>query len=291
MKHLLVRAGAVVAVVAAVTTGCSRPDTAAAPERELTQAEQLRISDADEVLIEQCMNRAGFSYWTSPRSSLEESREPGYVNDDVEWARKHGYGSRIAAAADRYRRTNPNGAYRTGLSTERRRAYDEALDGGRRARILTAKLPGGKATVRKRLGGCSEEAERKLYGDPDAWFRADKAVTNLQPLYVPEILRDERFTTALAGWKACMRRAGFAYPDPTAARDAAARARDFASETRTAVSEARCARETSLATVARERQTHYLNALRDTYGEELDTHRRLQRGAYERAAGITGARV
>ncbi|WP_369146046.1 hypothetical protein [Streptomyces sp. R44] len=291
MKHLLVRAGAVVAVVAAVTAGCSRPEPAAPPERELTQAEQLRISDADEVLIKRCMNRAGFSYWTSPRLSLEESREPGYVSDDVEWARKHGYGSRIAAAADRYRRTNPNGAYRQGLSAERRTAYDEALDGGRRARILSTKLPGGTATVRKRLGGCSEEAERKLYGDPDAWFRADKAVTNLQPLYVPRVLRDERFTTALAGWAACMRRAGLAYPDPTAARDAAARTRDFASETRTAVAEARCARETSLAAVARERQTHYLNALREQYGEELDAHRRLQRGAYERAAGITGARV
>ncbi|MER5207118.1 hypothetical protein [Streptomyces sp. NPDC002825] len=291
MKHLLVRAGAVVAVVAALTTGCSRPDPAAPPERELTQAEQLRISDADEVLVERCMNRAGFSYWTSPRLSLEESREPGYVSDDVEWARKHGYGSRIADAAARYRRTNPNGAYRAGLSAERRKAYDEALDGGHRARILTAKLPGGNATIRKRLGGCSEEAERTLYGDPDAWFQAEKAVTNLQPLYVPEILRDERFTTALAGWAACMKRAGFAYPDPAAARDATARAGDFASETRTAVAEARCARETSLAAVARERQTHYLNALRDQYGEELDAHRRMQRGAYERAAGITGARV
>lgn len=297
MRHLPVRVRAAVAVTAvaavavAVAAGCSTPAAAPRPERELTPAEQLRISDANEVLVKQCMNRAGFSYWTGPRPGLEESRTSGYVSDDVEWARKHGYGSRIAAAADRYRRTNPNGAYREGLSAERRKAYDETLDGGGRARILTAKVPGGSASVRKRLGGCSEEAERQLYGDPGTWFRADKAVTNLQPLYVPEILRDERFTTALAGWAACMKRSGFAHPDPAAARDAAARSGDFTSETRTAVAEARCARETSLATVARERQTHYLNALRDEYGEELDAHRRLRHRAYERAAGITGARV
>ncbi|MGA5062989.1 hypothetical protein ACPB9E_04275 [Streptomyces exfoliatus] len=291
MKHVPVRFRAVVAMaaVAAVAAGCSTP-AAPRPERELTQAEQLRISDANEVLIKQCMNRAGFSYWTSPRLSLEKSRASDYVNDDVEWARKHGYGSRIEAAADRYRRTNPNGAYREGLSAERREAYDEALDGGRRARVLTAKLPGGTTTIRKRLGGCSEEAERKLYGDPDAWFRADKAASNLQPLYVPDILRDERFTTALAGWAACMKRSGFPHPDPTAARDAVARSEDFGTETRTAVAEARCARETSLAAVARERQTHYLNALRAEYGDELDAHRRLRYRAYERAAGITGGR-
>ncbi|KKZ69061.1 hypothetical protein VO63_36230 [Streptomyces showdoensis] len=279
------------------TGACTAPAPAppaappAAPARELTQAERLRVSDATEVLLQRCMRRAGFSYWTSPRLSLEESRPSDYVNDDVEWARKHGYGSRIQAAADRYRRTNPNGAYREGLSPERRRSYDEVLDGGRRARLLTARIPGGTASVHKRLGGCSESAERELYGDPDAWFRADKTVTNLQPLYVSRILRDERFTTALAAWARCMERAGFGYADPSAAREATARTADFAAETRTAVAEARCARETSLAAVARERQSHYLDSLRGTYGGELDAHRRMERRASERAAGITGPRT
>ncbi|MER5894476.1 hypothetical protein [Streptomyces sp. NPDC001876] len=43
------------------------------------------------------MNRAGFSYWTGVRLSLEESRSPGYVNDDVGWASEHGYGSHVQA--------------------------------------------------------------------------------------------------------------------------------------------------------------------------------------------------
>ncbi|MER7519979.1 hypothetical protein [Streptomyces sp. NPDC126499] len=305
MKRVFVRLCAVVAVVAAVTTGCaeetSRPGPgsgsgsgarpAAGPGPELTEAEKLRISDAHEVLIKRCMNRAGFSYWTGPRLSLAESRTPGYVSDDLAWARTHGYGSRIQGKVDRARQANPNGTYRARLSAERRRAYDQALDGGSEATVLTARLPDGRGSIRKRLGGCSLEAEKTLYGAPEAWFRADKAAGNLQPLYVPRILRDERFTAALASWAACMKRSGFPYPDPTAAREAAGRAGDFATEVRTAVAEAECARTTGLASVARERQTHYLNALRPEYGETLDTHRRLQRQALERAARITGPRV
>ncbi|KQX59075.1 MULTISPECIES: hypothetical protein [unclassified Streptomyces] len=295
MRYLLVRASVVAAVVAAVTTGCSNPPTP--PERAPTQAEQLRISDATEILIQQCMNRAGFSYWTSPRLGLEESRSTGFVNDDVEWAQKHGYGSRIRDKEDRARRANPNGTYRAGLSPQRRTAYDKALDGGRSARILTTEIPGG-GSIRKRLGGCVEVVEKELYGDPARWFRAEKLAANLRPLYVPALMRDGEFGRALAAWAACMRRSGHAYPDPPAARDAVPRLstgvspdRAFAFEVSIAVAEARCARETSLKDIGRKRESHYAGALRDRYGDAVDTYRRLQHDAYNRATRITGPRV
>ncbi|MFE7411754.1 hypothetical protein [Streptomyces laurentii] len=300
MKRSLATSCAAAAVLVAAA-GCANPPTApaaatapaASPARELSATERLRVSDAEQVLIERCMKRAGFSYWTEPRLSLEKSQPLGYVNDDVEWAGEHGYGSRIAAEIDRFRQANPNGTYRASLSAERRRAFDTALDGGSQARTLSAEIPTsvGGGTIRKRLGGCSEEAEKRLYGDPEAWFQADKVVSNLEPLYVPRVTRDKRFKTALTSWARCMRQAGFAYPDPTAAREAAARAASFATETRTAVAEARCARTTSLATVARERQAHYLDALRDQYGDALDSHARLQQEAYARAAEITSPRA
>ncbi|WP_406066731.1 hypothetical protein OG462_26805 [Streptomyces sp. NBC_01077] len=302
MKRVIVHVCTVVAVVAAATTGCAQDSgrASAPPPRELTQAERLRISDATEVLIKQCMNRAGFSYWTGPRLSLEESRPLDYVNDDVDWAREHGYGSRIRDKEDRARRANPNGTYRAGLSAPRRKAYDEALDGGLGATILTTEIPtgAGKGSVHKRWGGCSAEAGEKLYGDPVAWFRADKAVTNLQPLYVPRITRDRTFTEALAAWSRCMTRAGHVYPDPPAAQDAVAGnasgrspGEAFEVETRVAVAEARCAHETSFATIARERQAYYVGTLPDRYTELIGTHRRLQRDAFARAAEVTGPRV
>jgi transposase len=79
---------------------------------------------------EACLHRHGFTYWEAERPSLEKGRTLGSGADDVAWAGKHGYGSRIAAKVDRARLTNPNLGYRKGLSEERRKAYDEALDVG-----------------------------------------------------------------------------------------------------------------------------------------------------------------
>jgi hypothetical protein len=333
MKHRFITVCAVAAVLSAAAAGCTqdtagqRPPAAEPSARTgqqsghrdgrpageqaepsaragqgpgATAAERLRLPYAMEVLTKRCMNRAGFSYWTGARPDPEESRAPGYVGDDTGWAAEHGYGSRIQDRADRARRANPNGNYRAGLSPQRRESYDRALDGGRGAAVLTAEIPtpAGTGRISKRLGGCSAEAEKKLYGDPAAWFRAEKAVTNLQPLYVPRITRDGRFTAALAKWARCMARAGHPYPDPPAARDAVARTaagltpdRAFAAERRVAVAEARCARESALGAVAREREAYYRGTLPARYAELIGVHRRLERDAVARAAAITGPRA
>ncbi|MEV5601025.1 hypothetical protein AB0L33_06245 [Streptomyces sp. NPDC052299] len=295
-------AACTVAVALAVTaTGCTHEGASEQGwKRDATPAERLRISDAVQVLTERCMERQGFRYWPGVRLSQEESRVAGYVNDDVAWAAAHGYGSRIDEKADRARRANPNGKYRAGLPPRRRAAYDKALDGGPDTPVVTAEVPtpNGTGRIGKRLGGCSAEAEEKLFGDAAAWFRADKAVTSLQGLYVPRITRDAKFTAALADWSRCMGRAGHPYPDPPAARDAVARKsaglpRDeaFVAEKRVAVAEARCARESSLAAVARERETYYRDRLPDRYRELIGTHRRLEHQAYVRATGLAGPRV
>ncbi|WP_329283597.1 hypothetical protein [Streptomyces sp. NBC_01451] len=293
------------AVAAAVmATGCS--GTAASQDaktvpagalRPLTDTEQLRIADAEQRLIKQCMNRQGFTYWEAERPSLEESRTLGYVADDVAWARKHGYGSRIAAKEDRARLTNPNLVYRKGLSEERRKAYDDALDGGIDAPEIMAELPNG-ATIRRQMGGCVAEAEKRLYGDPEAWFRANKIASNLQPLYVPQVMRDKQFVAALSVWSTCMEHAGHPEKDPGAARQAAKERalrstsdETFAAERRLAVADATCARTASLAAIGKERETHYVNALRGRYGQALDTSRRIEHEAYVRAADIVGPRT
>ncbi|WP_307544329.1 hypothetical protein [Streptomyces sp. V3I8] len=293
-----------VAAAAVVATGCS--GTAASQDatrvpvgalQPLTDTEQLRVADAEQRLIKQCLNRHGFTYWEAERLSLEESRTLGYVADDVAWARKHGYGSRIAAKEDRARLNNPNLVYRKGLSEERRKAYDEAMDGGIDAQVITAEVPGGR-TVNRQMGGCVAEAEKKLYGDTRAWFRADKISMNLQQLYVSDVMRDKQFTTALNAWSRCMRRVGHPYGNPGEARQAAkgqsvnsASAKTFAAERRLAVADATCARDASLRSIGTNRETHYLNKLRDKYGEAIDTSRRIQREALTRAQRIVGPRA
>lgn len=307
------RATAAVGVIAALAslalTGCSADTDAAhrtAPaaqakaataDEALTDAQELRIADAEQRLIKRCLNRQGFTYWEAERPSLEESRTLGYVADDVAWARKYGYGSRIEAKEDRARLANPNLVYRKGLSEERRKAYDDALDGGIEAPEIAAELPNG-ATIRRQMGGCVAEAEKRLYGDPVVWFRANKIASNLQPLYVPQVMRDKKFVAALHVWSTCMQRAGHPYKDPGAARQAAKEQalrspsdKTFAAERQLAVADATCARTASLRAIGKERETHYVNALRDRYGQALDTSRRIEHEAYVRAAGIVGPRA
>ncbi|MEU3049427.1 hypothetical protein ABZ705_23470 [Streptomyces sp. NPDC006984] len=310
MKRTLLPLCALAVAVAATASGCTDgtgahgPGPAAAADRQgrqqqLTWRQELRIADARQRLTKQCMNRHGFDYWEDRTLTLRESRPVRYVQDDVAWARAHGYGGRIAAKHARVRERNPIGTYRQSLSVPRRAAFDVALDGGDDARVLAAPLPGG-GEIRKRLGGCTEEAERTLYGDPEQWFRTGKVVSGLRALYGGELMEDSRLTSAIRAWARCMKQAGHPYEDPPAAREAvrtytvrlgAARADEaFTAERRTAVADALCARETSLRAVASARETYYEDRLRDRFGPDVDTHRDLARQAYDRAVRIVPER-
>ncbi|MGW1779239.1 hypothetical protein ACWCQQ_08855 [Streptomyces sp. NPDC002143] len=301
MKRVLASLCAVAAVTGAVATGCGTgPDAErAARPAPLTWQQELRISDAQQRLTSRCMKRHGFTYWEDRTLTLRESKPVRYVQDDVAWARTYGYGGRIDAEQERLHTDNPIAAYRQGLSAARRTAFDEALDGGNGTRVLTAALPGG-GEIRKRLGGCTGEAERELYGDPAEWFRTGKIATGLNSLYGEQLMKDRELTAAVGAWSRCMKTAGQPYKDPQAARDAvrtatarlgAARADEaFAAERRTAVADATCARETSLRAVATARETYYQDRLRDRYGKDVDTYRRLGRQAYDRAVHVVPER-
>ncbi|MEU6255665.1 hypothetical protein [Streptomyces sp. NPDC047043] len=290
------------AILAGVTlTGCGVPDRSpAAPvaARDLTRAEDLRVSDAEQRLVKRCMNRQGFHYWEWHPLTQEESRPVGYVQDDVAWAREHGYGSRIDAKATWARLHNPNGAYRRSLSGERGRAYDQALDGGPDTPVLTAEVPGG-GTIRRKAGGCTGEAEERLCGDLKTWFRADKVADNLRLLYVPELMRDQLFRTALRRWSVGMRQASHPYDDPGEAQEAAregtrgrtGKAFERGVQGREGHRGGRCRlRPCNLAQVRRAREAHYIEKLTDRYGDELATHRRLPWQALARAQKFVGPR-
>ncbi|MEV4217585.1 hypothetical protein [Nonomuraea sp. NPDC049725] len=275
------------AVMAAAAIGCSGGAAAQPPAPALTWRQELRIADAQQRLIRQCMNRHGFGYREDRELTLQESRPVRYVQDDVAWARAYGYGSRIGGKDG----DDPNAAYRRGLTEARRAAFDAALDGGRGARLLTVRLPGG-GEIRKRLGGCGEEADRELYGDPAEWFRVSKVAMSLGALYGDDLMRDARLTAAIRAWSRCMKAAGHPYADPQQARDAVLGRgpSGFAAERETAVADATCARATSLRAVATAREEHYRDRLRDRFGADLDAYRRLGLRAYERAVRIVPER-
>ena len=306
MKRAFASLCAALAVTGTVVTGCGHgpdsgtPGPATAVPRPLTWQQELRIGDAQQRLTRRCMNSHGFAYREDRTLTLRESMPVRYVQDDVAWARQYGYGGRIEARQDRLRLHNPIAAYRQSLSATRRAAFDKALDGGDDVQVLSAQLPGGQE-VRTRLGGCTKAAEKALYGDPADWFRASKTATGLPALYDEQLLRDRQLTTAVTAWSRCVKRAGLSYADPQAARDAVrentARLgtggadKAFATERRTAAADATCARATSLKTVATARETYYVDRLPGRYGEALDTYRRLERQAYDRAVRIVPQRA
>jgi short subunit dehydrogenase-like uncharacterized protein len=75
-----------------------------------------------------------------------------------------------------------------------------------------------------------------------------------------------------------------------ALQTASAAAKAFTAERRTAVADAACARRASLRTVVAGRETDHLDRLRDRFGKDIDTYRRLGQRAYDRAVHIVPER-
>lgn len=302
-RHALTALAAATTITLGGLTGCKTENRPAAenrptPGRELGDAQQARLDYSEQLVIRRCMAERGFPYWVPPKPpTAEESKNVGYVLDDVEWAREHGYGGDLARKADAAREKDPNTEYAGGLSSARRAAYDTAL-GGASAERLTVELPTGE-TVTSETGGCEAEARRWLYGDLATWFRVDAIGTNLLPLYVPDLLADKRFGKALKAWSRCMHGKGLRYAAPDGIDAGLPRltqglspARAHSTEVRLAVAEATCARSSGLATTGRSLEREYRARVGEPYARDLATRGRLQRAALDRAeellAGPTG---
>ncbi|WP_410534709.1 hypothetical protein [Streptomyces sp. KL2] len=296
-----------IALTSCLATGCTtengRPTDMARPNqekaaaepgtpvRDLTVAEEVEIDRAEEVLVRQCMQSQGFRYWPGPVAGIAERKAGGYVVDDVNWARRYGYGRSFDIAAEKARRSHPNITYANALPEKERIRYSRALDGDFDD-TLTVELPSG-GSVRTPRTGCYAEAREQLYGDYPTWFRVKKTVTSLTPLYVPQILRDERLVTAVTAWSHCMKNSGEPFKSPDEIR----RKRDGLTkgmnesqarkaESALAVTEAECARKTSLGKIARALEKEYRErALRD-YAAESTTYQQMRMSALARAGNL-----
>ncbi|GAB2879111.1 hypothetical protein GCM10027074_54290 [Streptomyces deserti] len=299
----IVAATAAVAVLTGCTSGPGSGEPAAAarpaePVRELTQAEQARLGHAEERLIQRCMADEGFRYWVDPPPSADTLRAftRGFVLSDVAWAREHGYGEELQRAYLSAKKRDRNLAYRNSLSPTLRERYVTALSGGPESPVLSVGLPAGGA-VRTLDGGCRHVARAELYGDTEAFFRADKIATNLTPVYTPKLVRDKRFTAALRSWSDCMHGAtGRRYADPDAVRtdlhqriDGLDASKARAVEVGTAVAEATCAQETGLRDTLTLLDRTYGDPVRERHAEEIATSNRMKLTALRRADRI-GAR-
>jgi hypothetical protein len=238
------------------------------------------------------MKQRGFRYWPAPPSEPHELKDFPYVVDDMAWARSHGYGGDLQQRAEDERRNDPTVAYVKRLSPARQQDYVAARtgDGGK---SLEVTAPNG-LDIGQNSTGCLAEAEGALYGDFREWFRVSVITGNL-PDHSVDIRRDPRFRGAVESWSACMAEKGHPYKSPSHLRQALeertgdlSRGEAHRTEVRLATAEASCARSTPLSATVRSLTRHYDNIVREKYGSDIDTKRRMQLAALKRAREITG---
>lgn len=309
MRRMFSSACASVVLVAAAATGCTAAATAdpagsgrshraaerGGQGRELTDAEHILVQRAEQMLVKKCMEKAGFKYWVGPLPAVDDLKGNGYVLTDVDWAKRHGYGSRLQEKIQDAQRNDPNHAYANALAQKERARYDETLEGGPWSGMLTTELPGG-GTIQTPRDSCQVDAKDQLYGDFETWFRVEKTATNLTPLYVSALLKDKRFVSALKEWSACMREAGHDYADPSEIRaqlpeltSGLSSEKAYATEVELSVAEATCAVKTPLANTAHELENEYREKELQQYGNEVAAYERMSLAALARAEDITGS--
>ncbi|MCN9242428.1 hypothetical protein NGF19_16775 [Streptomyces sp. RY43-2] len=287
------RSGARVAGAAAAVSlllGCAGHTGDAAARRPLANVQATgpkEVLDVAEQLLERdCMRRHGFRFWVVPPTASESRRDFPYAVDDVGWARRHGYGADQRAALRRSAAADPNQRYLLSLPPDRRTALVATLNGPRPSG-LTADLPNG-VQVSHSDTGCTAEAERRLYGDLAAWFRATRVTSFLATERVAAVQREPRYRAARDRWARCMKAAGLPYADPQDSRAAADPERGVSRtrEIRLAVTEATCAVSTGLSRVATTLDRSHGARLRQRYPDAYGDLDRLTNAALPRARAL-----
>lgn len=263
--------------------------------RELTDAEKILVEHAEKLLVQKCMEKEGFRYWVGPMASVAERQGRGYVLNDLDWARKYGYGGQLEKKAEKSRLSDPNVAYANALPEAERIRHSKTLDGDPSTGMLSVELPAG-GTIQTPRDGCWADTNEQLYGDPATWFRVKKTATSLTPLYVPDLVRDKRFVSAVKAWSRCMRAEGHAYTDPDEIREkryaltqGLSPARAHATEVKLAVAEATCAVETSLGEMALSLEREYRSKKLQRYSRDIATYERMRLAALGRAKDVIGS--
>lgn len=230
--------------------------------------EKVLLYRAEERLIRHCMEDNGFEYYEIPPIS-DTPRGIPYANDDVVWAREHGYDVPQERA-----RENPNTEPFDKLSSARQQAWQRMLVG--QGDRVSVRLPDGPVFSISGQG-CIASARRKLYGDLARWYRAHKLVEQIPSLVRQAVKDDARYDAAIADWAVCVRRRGHDVDNPIELREQlASRTRTMKpavahiAETRTAVAEASCARSASLSRVVQALEPEHERKVRTTFVGFID---------------------
>ncbi|MGW0337915.1 hypothetical protein ACWD0J_40070 [Streptomyces sp. NPDC003011] len=219
------------------------------------------LAQAEKILTRDCMRKEGFSFWVTPELPEPLERLFPYVIDDKQWAAANGYGRGIRERREASARNDPNRRYFDRLSTDRKAAAITALNGPT-PEGLEADVP-GMGKIRHSDKGCVSDAQRVLYTDLRAWYRAKKVTDALARSATAAVVHDPKLVPVTREWATCMHERGLSYDMPQKTREHFAR-RSRAGELSTAQTEAACAQSTGLAATLRK--------VSRTHRQEMDSH-------------------
>jgi hypothetical protein len=245
-RRIAIIAPALLAVTAALATGCSVPVSPAAQAAGLavtgpgrsavpgTFAQAMltesgpdvvatgELDNAAELLTQRCMQAIHLRYYPhlSPVASRPDTLfYPPYGT--LAQRRATGYGIAAAIRAERESlnralRTRED-SYRIHLPAARQASYTRALFGPESGYVRVTE-PGG-LVVDVPGTGCTARAGQELFGSVTAAALVITGATVLSGMFRNAVQREPGYLRAMHGWARCMSTRGYRYPDPYAAYD------------------------------------------------------------------------
>jgi len=208
---------------------------------EVSVQEQDTLAAADDLLTQQCMTAAGFSY--------PVAAEPGAGELNVQSVEDGGYGIASLAQAETYGYKQPGQNGGSGPQTPAGIVLpgfvgEQNKHGQAWTSALLGFVPGARADAPQRQG-CLQAADSELYG---------KLSGNPNPDPVPGIAvqavqwtqSDPRILAVQRAWSACMARSGRAYKSPAQAEQSNWPSTPTPAEIAVAVADVRCKTQTNL---------------------------------------------
>ena len=187
-----------------------------------TEAESRMLYEAEEVGVESCMKRRGFTYDRNQYESNAERdpwRQPVHEGD-VEAAQAFGYGLADSIEVGVVPLPmDPNEARLAASSPEQRAAWHDALMGPPTDPTNTddpavARVQTPLGTLSWNRGSCLAEARRLVYGDDVELAEREVAEQSMRQRIREQARQDPEYVAAIERWRGCGRKQGLAFEEP-----------------------------------------------------------------------------
>lgn len=195
-----------------------RDETKGDAEFGLTEAEIVRRIDATEAIIARCMADAGFEYFPVPyaaaRQAMDSNSKPGGMSK-ADFRIQFGYGITTLLDGPASQTTmsigDRNIAYKEGLSTADRVAYDRTLYGENTQDTFIVALDKEDFS---QIGGCTRAAVPQIFSPQEI----GASFVNYQDETAARVDADPRVIAAYKDWSSCLHDAGYVYDGPESIR-------------------------------------------------------------------------